>query len=513
MADDRVVIVGAGVGGLSAAIALAARGVAVTIVERAERPGGKMREVAVGEAHIDAGPTVLTMRWVFDELLAEAGTQVEAEVPLTPSTLLARHAWSEDERLDLFVDVERSVDAVSRFSGPDEGRRFRAFCATSAEIYRTLEKPFLLDSRPGFFSLTWRVGLANLPALLKLRPFATMWSALGTSFEDPRLRQLFGRYATYCGSSPFLTPATLMLVAHVEQAGVWFVEGGMARLAEGLARVAGRLGVVLRCGEEVAEVLVEQGKACGVRLASGERVPADAVVVNADASAVGRGLLGPAIAPAVEPVEVRDRSLSALAIAAVARPDGFPLVRHSVFFSRDYPAEFDAIFRERRLPDDPTVYVCAQDRGDEPLPPDAPPERLLLLVNAPATGDVRPFREEEIARCLDTSLSRLRACGLTLDLPPRTTRVATPATFASLYPGTGGALYGRASHGWRASFLRPDATTAILGLFLAGGSVHPGPGVPMAALSGRLAARAVLSALVSMPASRKVAMSGGTSTL
>ncbi|MFO1151831.1 MAG: phytoene desaturase family protein [Alsobacter sp.] len=512
MAEHRIVIVGAGMGGLSAAIALAARGVGVTVLERAAAPGGKMREVAVGDARIDAGPTVLTMRWVFEELLAEAGADFAREVALQPSELLARHAWSEDERLDLFVDVERSADAVGRFAGAEEARRFRDFCAKSAEVYRTLEGPFLRDSRPNFFSLTWRVGMANLPALMRLQPFATLWSALGECFEDPRLRQLYGRYATYCGSSPFQAPATLMLVAHVEQDGVWFVEGGMARLAEGLARVARRLGVDLRCGEEVAEVLVEAGRAAGVRLASGERIAADGVVVNADASAVGLGLLGPGIAPAVAPVALADRSLSALAVAAHVETSGFPLVRHSVFFSSDYRREFDQIFREHRLPDDPTVYLCAQDRGD--VAPAGPigRERLLMLVNAPATGDVRSFSDAEIAACLDQCRKRLAACGLSIQFPEEAIRVATPTTFGQLFPGTGGAIYGRASHGWRASFQRPDATTPIPGLFLAGGSVHPGPGVPMAALSGRLAARAVLSALASTSRSAPAAIAGGMST-
>lgn len=512
MASDRIVIVGAGMGGLSAAIALASAGAEVVVVEKADRPGGKMREVEVCGRAIDAGPTVLTMRWVFDELLAAAGTSLEDEVPLAPSELLARHAWSETEQLDLFVDTERSADAVGRFAGAAEARRFRAFCAKSAEVYRTLETPFLRSSRPNFLSLTWRVGPANLPALLRLQPFASLWSALGDCFEDPRLRQLYGRYATYCGSSPFSAPATLMLVAHVEQAGVWFVRGGMARLADGLARVAARLGVTLRTGVAVSEILSEGGRASGVRLASGERIEASAVVVNADASAVGTGLFGAAVAGAVSPVAPAERSLSALAVMAVEAPAGFPLVRHNVFFSRDYEAEFRTIFRERRLPDDPTVYVCAQDRGDAPLPDGAGPERMLLLINAPAIGDQTPFSDEEIQTCLDRSRRRLSECGLTLALSPETTRIATPSTFEGLFPATGGALYGRASHGWQASFRRPDATTPVPGLYLAGGSVHPGPGVPMAALSGRLAARAVLSDLASTRRFHPVAMSGGTST-
>jgi 1-hydroxycarotenoid 3,4-desaturase len=511
VSPQRVVIIGAGVGGLAAAIDLAGRGVDVTVLERTDRPGGKLREMMVADRAIDSGPTVFTMRWVFEELLHAAGTALERELTLKPAQLLARHAWSAKERLDLHVDIERSADAVSAFAGADEARRFRAFCRTSADVYRTLEGPFLRSSKPDFFSLTTRVGLANLPALLRLQPFTTLWRALGQQFRDPRLRQLYGRYATYCGSSPFLAPATLMLVAHVEQDGVWFVEGGMYRLVEALARVAARLGAGLRCDAEVAEIIVERGKVAAVLLAGGERIEADAVIVNADAGAVGSGLFGAAVAGAVAPVDLKQRSLSALAWSAVAKTSGFPLTRHSVFFSSDSRTEFDDIFRRLTLPADPTVYICAQDRDDDAIDPGGP-ERLLILVNAPAVGDIRPFEPMEIAACQERMVKKLADCGLSLALTSEATRLASPADFARLFPGTGGAIYGRASHGWRASFQRPDQRTAIPGLYLAGGSVHPGPGVPMAALSGRLAAQAVLSDLVSTSRSSPAAMSGGMST-
>ncbi|MHB2167169.1 1-hydroxycarotenoid 3,4-desaturase CrtD [Alsobacter sp. R-9] len=511
MRTERVLVVGAGIGGLSAAVDLAARGTDVTVLERAAAPGGKMREIPVGPARIDGGPSVFTMRWVFEELFEAAGTTLGSEVALEPANLLARHAWSADERLDLFADMAQSQDAIAAFAGPEEGRRYRAFCERTRDIYQTLERPFLRDSRPNPVSLTTRVGFNRLDALMRLKPFSTMWSALGESFRDPRLRQLYGRYSTYCGSSPFAAPATLMLVAHVEQEGVWYVRGGMYRLAEALARTAGRLGAEIRCGAEVAEVTTRAGRIDGVRLATGEHLRADAVVVNADAGAVGAGLLGPGPARAVSRVPVRARSLSAVVWTAVARTRGFPLVRHNVFFSRDYPDEFDRIFRRGQLPDEPTVYVCAQDRGDEPLAGDAP-ERLLILVNAPAVGDVRAFEPPEIGACQDRMTRLLDRCGLSVEMDPRRCVTSTPETFGRLFPGTGGALYGRASHGWWASFQRPDSRTRVPGLYLAGGSVHPGPGVPMAALSGRLAARSVLSDLASTRPSRQVAMSGGTVT-
>jgi len=186
--------------------------------------------------------------------------------------------------------------------------------------------------------------------LPQIRPFSSMWPALGQYFRDPRLQQLFGRYATYCGSSPYLAPATLMLVAHVEREGVWNIEGGMHGLAQALADNAKSFGATIRYGQEVSEVLIACGRACGVRLASGERIGADAVIVNADVAAVAGGLFGINARRAAAAIPARARSLSAMTWSMVAKTDGFPLGRHNVFFSRDYHAEFDDIFRRDTPP-------------------------------------------------------------------------------------------------------------------------------------------------------------------
>ncbi|MFO1415229.1 MAG: phytoene desaturase family protein [Burkholderiales bacterium] len=493
---NRVVVVGAGVGGLVTALLLAARGVEVLVVERAARPGGKVRETFVDGAGIDSGPTVLTMRWVFEDVFAAAGTSLAAEVGLRPLGILARHAWTDGSTLDLFADVARSADAVAAFAGPAEARRLLAFCARSRAVYRALEAPFLRAPRGSVVTLVRRSGWSGLPQLMRISPFVTLHRALCRSFRDPRLRQLFGRYATYCGSSPYAAPATLMLVAHVEQDGVWSVAGGMQRLAEALARNAARLGVGFRYGEAVQEIEADGARATGVRLQSGERIAARAVVVNADAQAVAGGLLGPAVAGAVPRTRPAARSLSAVTWALRARPAGLPLTRHNVFFSADYRSEFDDVFARASLPRTPTVYVCAQDRIDDEAAAGGGSERLLCLVNAPATGDRAAFDEQEIAACGKRAQETLAQCGLALPLQTGAV-VTTPVEFAQMFPGTGGALYGRATHGWQASFARPGSRTRIPRLYLAGGSTHPGPGVPMAALSGRLAATSVLEDLAS----------------
>jgi 1-hydroxycarotenoid 3,4-desaturase len=342
---------------------------------------------------------------------------------------------------------------------------------------------------------------------------------LSRCLPDPRLRQLFGRYATYCGSSPFSAPATLMLVAHVEQQGVWLVKGGMHRIAQSLTALACERGARVRCGNAVREILVQGGRACGVRLATGESLAADAVVYNGDAASLARGLLGPGVLHAAASVPARRRSLSAVTWNLRAPTHGFALSRHNVFFGGNSAKEFGDIFDRGGLPADPTVYVCAQDRpGGERATVDGP-ERLLLIVNAAARGDDRPIPAEELARCEAKTFERLRRCGLQIETTTAATRMTTPSEFEALYPGTGGALYGAASHGWLATFRRPGARSRLPGLYLTGGSVHPGPGVPMAALSGRQAAASLLADLparvssrASTARSRPVDTHGGTST-
>lgn len=512
MADRRIIVVGAGIGGLSAAVDLAARGFEVCLVERSAAPGGKMRELHVDGHAVDSGPTVLTLREVFDGLFEHAGESLDSRLRLVPARVLARHAWVEGGRLDLFADVERSANAIGELAGRAEGDRYRAFCRRARRIFETLERSFIRAPLPNPLSLGWRVGLHRPAALWGIQPFRTLWGLLGEHFRDPRLRQLFGRYATYCGSSPFEAPATLALVAHVEQAGVWFVQGGMHRLAVALAELAARRGAEIRYGAAVTRLLVERGRIAGVALDDGSRLAADAVVLNADAAALAAGLMGGACARAVPPPRERDRSLSAVTWSMRAAARGFPLLRHTVFFSSDYPAEFDAIFRRRELPLEPTVYVCAQDRGDDDTAPAGAAERLMCLVNAPPVGDAGRPNDAELDRCEERTFSLLERCGLSIGRLPGATVRTGPADFERLFPATGGALYGRASHGWRSAFARPGSRSRVPGLYLAGGSIHPGPGVPMAAVSGRLAAASLAEDLASTSRLRTAAMPGGTST-
>jgi 1-hydroxycarotenoid 3,4-desaturase len=509
MSEHKVVIIGAGMGGLSSAIALAHRGLDVTVVESANAPGGKVHSREVNGVQIDSGPTVFTMRWVFDALLRSVGTTVEAEMRITPLQVLARHFWPDGSQLDLSANAQESEAAIAIWSGGDEARRFRDFCKTTRQLYATLEGPMIRAQRPNMGGFMGDLGFKGLGVLAQLGPMRSLWQQLGHQFTDPRLRQLFARYATYCGSSPWQSPATLMLIAQVEMDGVWSVEGGMVGMAQSLARVARRHGAVFRYQSTCQRIEKRHGRVCGVHLQSGEFLPADRVIFNGDANALRQGLLGEEARSAV-PQAAPPKSLSALTWSLHAPTQGVVLDRHNVFFQSTYASEFDDIFERQRLPQQPTVYVCAQDRPADLLP--GQHERIFCLVNAPASGDGNAITEEAIEQCQTTTFQHLSQLGLHLQATAANSLRTHPQDFHRRFPASAGALYGQATHGWTSIFSRPGSTTPLQGLFLAGGSAHPGPGVPMAALSGQRAAEAVMASLASTSKFPLGATFGGMST-
>jgi 1-hydroxycarotenoid 3,4-desaturase len=487
---QRVIVVGAGMGGLAAAADLARQGRKVTVLERASVAGGKLRSVVVNGQPIDAGPTVFTMHEIFAQLFRDCGERLEDHLLLERADVLARHAWSSGGVLDLHADVQRSAAAIGEFAGEREARGYLELCQRSARVYATLRDSFMTVARPSPAQLVTRLGTQGLAAMWRTPPWQTLWQALSSHFRDPRLRQLFGRYATYVGSSPLAAPATLMLIAHVEQNGVWLVRGGMREVARALETLGRAQGAEYRYDTPVQRILTRDGRVIGVELQSGEIIDADAVVFNGDANALASGALGDNVRPAARAITPQQRGLSAVTWCLHARTRGLELQHHNVFFANDYPREFSSIFTERRITQEPTIYLCAQDRSESTrmVEGERGRERLLLLVNAPADGDRGGIDDATLALLERRVFDLLERCGLHIERQTGEGVVTRPQDFEQLFPCTGGALYGRANHGAFASFEKPASQTPVGGLYLAGGSAHPGPGIPMATLSGRLAA-------------------------
>jgi 1-hydroxycarotenoid 3,4-desaturase len=502
---DRVIVVGAGIGGLACAMRLAAAGCEVTVLERAGHVGGKMRTVPSVAGPVDAGPTVLTLREVFDALFDACGTTLGDHVALSPLAELAHHAWDDGSSLSLFAEAARSEAAIRAFAGPEAAAQFRAFHAEADRLFTAFEGPMMRAAAPTLAGMAGVV-LRDPGLVAAMQPGRSLASALARRFDDPRLRQLFGRYATYVGGDPTASPALLSLIWRAESRGVWAVQGGMHRLAAAMASVAEGLGARIVTGAEVLAIGAEGGRIASV-VTEGGRHDCDAVVFNGDPAALARGLMGPD-ARVVPRRAVAPRSLSAFVWSFAARATGTAPAHHNVYFAHAPNGEFPEI-AAGALPSDPTLYVCAQDRGAGPAP--TGPERFEIIANGPPRATTTPD-PEEMDRCRETTFSRLARMGLSFDATPGTDRLTTPEGFAAMFPGSDGSLYGRSPHGLTAGLRRPTAHTALPGLYLAGGGTHPGAGVPMAAMSGARAAEAICADLASTSRSRRTATAGGTST-
>jgi 1-hydroxycarotenoid 3,4-desaturase len=465
----RVIIIGAGIAGLAAALLLACAGEDVTVLEAAPTAGGKLHQNTIGAKKIDSGPTVFTMRPAFDRIFAAAGTTLDSHLTLKKLDILARHAWPDGSRLDLFADPARNIEAIKIFAGPEAAAGYTTFAARAKKIFELLDSPFMQIPQPGLLGLMAKAG----PGIASISPFACLWDELGKYFQDPRLRQLFGRYATYCGSSPFEAPATLMLIAHAELLGVWSIEGGMIRLAQVLQSLAEAAGATFLFNTKATNIETTNGRASSVT-AGVQNFPADAIIANADLTALAAGKLGPAAQRAVAGKRRGvTPSLSAITWAITGTTSGMALAHHNVFFAPNYESEFLRL-RAGKVPMPPTTYLCAPGDGT-----------YFALINAPANGASAP------PEALATTLAHLKSCGL--NLTPEQAIQTDPAEWNQKFPATNGALYGRALAGWKDSFARPGALTKLPGLYLAGGGTHPGPGLPMAATSGRIAAQCVLN--------------------
>lgn len=510
-AKQNVVVIGSGIGGLVSAVELAHAGFSVTVLESHPHLGGKLRQLELDDKPIDIGPTVLTMRKVFDQIFADIGEKTEQRVILQPSEILARHAWPDGAQLDLFTDPERSREAIRAFAGLKEAEGFWRFRKYATDIYQACENLFMFAPNPSFREIAQRAGPNGMSLPFKIDSLRSMWRALSTFFSEPRLRKLFARYATYYGSSPFLAPATLNLIAGLELQGVWLVQGGMKQLAHAYVDAARERGVEFKNNVHVSQIRLEGGVVQGVELDNNEVIDADIVVFNGDIAALGDGSMGRDLARFFPTPQKKKRSLSALTVAMTTETSGFPLREHNVFFDdRPYAKEFDEIFKRGRLPTHPTVYIRAQDR-DNGANPKGQAERLFLIINAPPTGDSSSFSPSEVEPCLQAASDLLNQCGLVTKQSLAKAQIFTPADYHRMFPSTGGALYGQATHSMWTPMRRASSKTKVPGLYLASGSIHPGAGVPMAALGGRQAANAVLCDLGLTELSPMGATHGGTS--
>lgn len=484
-----IVVVGAGLGGLSAAIHLAAAGREVVILERNPYVGGKMAEWRQGGYRWDLGPSLITMPFVFEELFAVAGRQRSDYLTFHPVEPATRCFFPDGTVLDLNRDLPRLVAQLATL-GAGEVEGYLKFLAYAARLYRITAPLFLFEEPPHWGSLR----KASLSDLLGFDGWRTMAQAIRSYVRSPYLRQILEMFATYVGASPYRAPAAYNVIAHVElNQGVWYPQGGVYRIAEALSRLATELGVDLRLGQAVEAIEVQGGAVSAVRLENGERLPASAVVANLDPLTVYERLLPllPAVVRRLASWRKAEPSLSALVVLLGVRGEHPTLTHHNEFFSSDYPKEFHEIFSLGIPPSEPTIYLSVTSKA---TPGDAPPgcENWFLQINVPALSPRWDWSQQGEAY-IERLLERLAHFGYDVRNQLEVCRVLTPQDWESLTGARRGALYGFAANHRLAAFRRPHNRSAeVRGLYFAGGTVHPGGGVPLVILSGKIASRLLL---------------------
>jgi 1-hydroxycarotenoid 3,4-desaturase len=504
---QHVVIIGAGMGGLASALRLAYAGLRVTVLDRLSAPGGKMRSLPSVAGPVDAGPTVLTMKGVFDALFAETGSPLEDHVTLKREPLLARHFWKNGPTLDLMADPDHSIQNVGDAFGMQAADEFKAFSTKAKALFDAFDAPVMRAPAPSNLAITQQ--MLRTPSLLAaMSPHLSLSGMLKRQFTDPRLAQLFGRYATYVGGIPDASPALLSLIWHAEAQGVWHVVGGMHRLAQAICARAQEFGAEFAFDTHVKRIEVQEGRPCAVHT-DARRIACDLVLFNGDPRALYEGHLGESARQAIPKKATQPRSLSAAVHAFAAQAEGVDLAAHNVFFCDDPATEF-APLAKGEMPGDATLYICAQDRFDGAQPTGT--ERFEIIQNAPPSRDTAPPDPQETIACQTRIFTQLREFGLRFTPPPGPQDITMPTGFATLFPASNGSLYGRSPHGMMAAFARPTTRSAIPGLYLVGGGVHPGAGVPMVTLCAQAAAAAILSDLTSTSTSQPEDTHGGTST-
>jgi phytoene desaturase len=481
--SKHALVIGAGLGGLSAAIALAARGVRVTVIEKRERPGGKMDERRADGFRWDTGPSVITMRDVLERLFARADARLDDYATLKPLDPVTRYFWNDGFVLDACTDIDAMAARIVAFSPPDADR-YRAFMTYAARLFETVKAPFLYRRKPGLLDLL------KLPLrdALKIDALRSMHTSVSAAFQDPRLIQLFDRFATYNGSSPYRVPATLNTIAHVEMAaGAFYPRGGVYQLALAYEKLARERGVTIRYGVGARAILAARGAITGAAT-DAETIDADAVVCNVDYTHAQRTLLGRAPNDRLEP------SCGGFVLMLGVRGKFERLAHHNIFFSDDYPREFDDIFGRRVPTPRPTLYVCITSKTDPDHAPDGC-ENWFVLVNTPYLSPAFDWARDA-GRYAQDVLTLLKSRTGLRDEDIVTRHMLTPSDLQNTYGGNRGAIYGFSSNSMTAAFMRPSNRDGrIRRLYYASGSAHPGGGVPLVTLSGMAAADCALDDL------------------
>lgn len=485
----KAVIIGAGLGGLSAAITLRSAGFQVTVVEKNAHPGGKLMPVSMGDYHFDFGPNTITMPHVFERVFQKAGRRMSDYLEFVKLKQHTKNVF-EDKREIIFSSDSSAMKAQLSELDQDAALKYETFLKEIERLYLLSEKHFFPKMFQGPLDyLSPSLGLA----FSKVRPLENMDHFFRRYFSHPSILQAFNRYATYIGSSPYTAPATFAMIAYLELVqGVYYVKGGNVKIAEAFFEAASEMGVRFLMNTSAVKLQIENKKVTSLLLNNGEVLEADEVVMNADLLKAFPELTDEKDRPHFQDKK-RDSyepSISAFVILAGMDKKYDQLLHHNVFFSGNYQKEFTELFREESYSKEPTIYISNSSYTDPAQSPNG--DNLFILVNAPALSkneklQIDPVHYKKII------YNRLESFGLDLREHLVCEKVVTPLDIKETFGAYRGALYGISANKKIDAFLRPgNFAKDIKNLSFAGGSTHPGGGSPMVTISGMNVAEALI---------------------
>lgn len=500
--EQGVVIVGGGLAGLSSAVELAGKGVPVTIVDANNHLGGKMNLLEEDGFTFDMGPTIITMPQVLKGIISRTGRDPADYIDLIDLDPQWRCFFDDGTRINLRRDPHqwaREMDA--QFPDVTPGAGFLKFYNFSRRMYSLSEKVFYYKDLGGIGDMIRKP--PSEPGVAKDAMAMRLYSTVGATIEkmipEPHVRQVCEHFLQYVGSSPFMAPAVLSLICAAQlDHGCWYPMGGTRMVARSLDRIADELGVQRVTGRRVTKILTEGDRATGVQLDDGREILAGAVVSNCDVQRTYSDLLKGADGAALERRRIAESykpACSGLVLYLGLRRQYDHLAHHNFLFSQDSHQEFDDIYRKGIPARDPTLYIAAPSRTD----PDQAPEgceALYILIHTAALTDEHQWldRGGKPGKTLNDYrpivIDKLKRHGMEdIEDHIAVERYLTPPQIDKMYNASGGAIYGLASHGRLKGGFKPRNRSKVLGnLYLAGGSVNPGPGVPMVLMSGVTAA-------------------------
>lgn len=483
---SSVVVIGGGLGGLSAAISLAAAGFRVAVHEKNDRPGGKLNVLRKDGFSFDLGPSIFTLPQFFRALFARAGKRLEDYVTLTPVSPHWRNFFEDGTVVDLHQDPAPMHAELRKLPGYREAwwDQWQGFLRYSKQQYDIIERGYFAEGLDTLWDFLRFYGLFGIARQIDFR--RRMAESIRQQVEAPHLRAILEYFIKYVGSSAYNAPGFMNLMPNIQfEYGLWYVAGGMYNLALGLERLATDSGVQLHLNSEVARILEDGSRVTGVRLQSGQTVPADYVVSNMEVTPTYQKLL-----------DADERFLGKLArfepacsglVVHLGTNRIYPqLAHHNFFYSADQEKHFDTVFNQRRLPEDPTIYLVAPTRTDPAQAP-AGCDNLKILPHIPYLDEPNPYTRDDYLAYKDRILVKLERMGLT-DLRKHVIveDVWTPFDIQERYYSNRGSIYGVVSD-WRRNygFKAPKRSRRYANLYFTGGSVNPGGGMPMVILCGQ----------------------------